>query len=84
MSDLERAKKYLDRIPEELRGSPNDLVQLLAVMVAKVEKLTDVVDKTKAYIAQELASGFTATDMATLLSFINKWEAQAALKQEQR
>ena len=39
MSELERAKKYLDMIPDELRGNPNDLVQLLAAMVAKVEEL---------------------------------------------
>lgn len=38
MSELERAKKYLDMIPDELRGNPNDLVQLLAAMVAKVEE----------------------------------------------
>jgi len=56
VSDLERAKKYLDMIPEELRGNPNNLVQLLAAMVSKVEKLeglcaiTGVIEREKKYI----------------------------------
>jgi len=47
MTDLERAKKYLDTIPEELRGSPNDLVQLLEAMVTKVNELTAAIQKHK-------------------------------------
>ena len=42
MSEIERAMKYLDMIPDELRGNPNNLVQLLAAMVAKVEELERV------------------------------------------
>jgi len=44
MSDLERAKKHLDMIPEELRGNPNDLVRLLEAMVAKVEELKEFIE----------------------------------------
>jgi len=53
MIELERAKIYLDMIPDELLGTPNDLVQLLAVMVAKVEELEADAQRL-AYTEEEL------------------------------
>ncbi len=58
MSELKRAKKYLDMIPDELRDNPNVsfeiryLVQLLAAMTAKVEELDIQVESLESKLAK--------------------------------
>ena len=87
MIELERAKIYLDNldmIPDELLGTPNDLVQLLAVMVAKVEELTGLLNEASNSFDRitELRWGYDGDCGATNIAELAIDDIQAALKQE--